>query len=70
MLLPYRSSRHSNVNVSRDRSGETLSYVLVRSAISMRSIGPKPFNAKRLGEDLPGLELTDSETPLNVVVLQ
>jgi 3-oxosteroid 1-dehydrogenase len=36
----------------------------------MRSIGPKPFNAKRLGEDLPGLELTDSETPLNVVVLQ
>jgi 3-oxosteroid 1-dehydrogenase len=35
-----------------------------------RSIEPKPFNAKKLGEDLPGLEPPYSKIPLNVVVLQ
>jgi 3-oxosteroid 1-dehydrogenase len=35
-----------------------------------RSIEPKPFNARRLGEDLAGLEPPYSEVPLNVVVLQ
>jgi hypothetical protein len=38
--------------------------------VGRRSIEPKQFNATRLGEHLPGLELTDSRTPLNVVVLQ
>ena len=35
-----------------------------------RSIEPKPFNAKKLGVDLPGLEPPYSKVPLNVVVLQ
>ena len=35
-----------------------------------RSIEPKPFNAKRLGVYLPGLEPPYSKVPLNVFVLQ
>jgi 3-oxosteroid 1-dehydrogenase len=35
-----------------------------------RSIEPKPFNAKRLGADLPGLEPPYGKVPLNVVVMQ
>jgi 3-oxosteroid 1-dehydrogenase len=35
-----------------------------------RSIEPKPFNAKRLGTDLPQLEPPYGRVPLNVVVLQ
>jgi 3-oxosteroid 1-dehydrogenase len=35
-----------------------------------RSIEPKPFNAKKLGADLSGLEPPYGKVPLNVVVLQ
>jgi 3-oxosteroid 1-dehydrogenase len=35
-----------------------------------RSIEPKPFDARRLGEDLAGLEPPYSKVSLNVVVLQ
>ena len=35
-----------------------------------RSIEPKPFNAKRRGVHLPGLEPPYSKVPLNVFVLQ
>ncbi|OBJ55961.1 3-oxosteroid 1-dehydrogenase [Mycobacterium sp. 1423905.2] len=35
-----------------------------------RSIEPKPFDAKKLGPDLPYLEPAYSKVPLNVVVLQ
>jgi 3-oxosteroid 1-dehydrogenase len=35
-----------------------------------RSIEPKPFDAKRLGENLPGLEPAYGKVPLNVVVMQ
>ena len=35
-----------------------------------RSIEPKPFNAKKLGPDLPGLEPPYGKVPLNVVVMQ
>ncbi|KAA0085996.1 3-oxosteroid 1-dehydrogenase [Mycolicibacterium sp. P9-64] len=35
-----------------------------------RSIEPKPFNAKKLGADLPGLEPPYGKVPMNMVVLQ
>jgi len=35
-----------------------------------RSVEPKPFDAKRLGPDLPGLEPPYGKVPLNVVVMQ
>ena len=35
-----------------------------------RSIEPKPFDANRLGPDLPGLEPPYGKVPLNVVVMQ
>lgn len=35
-----------------------------------RSIEPEPFDAKRLGVDLPGLEPPYGKVPLNVVVMQ
>jgi 3-oxosteroid 1-dehydrogenase len=35
-----------------------------------RSIEPKPFNAKKLGADLSGLEPPYGKVPLNVVVMQ
>ena len=35
-----------------------------------RSIEPKPFNAKKLGADLAGLEPPYGKVPLNVVVMQ
>src|SRR6476620_1467635 len=35
-----------------------------------RSIEPKPFDAKKLGADLPGLEPPYGKVPLNVVVMQ
>lgn len=35
-----------------------------------RSIEPKPFNARKLGADLPGLEPAYGKVPLNVVVMQ
>ena len=35
-----------------------------------RSIEPKPFNAKKLGADMPGLEPPYGKVPLNVVVMQ
>jgi 3-oxosteroid 1-dehydrogenase len=35
-----------------------------------RSIEPKPFDAKKLGPDLPGLEPPYGKVPLNVVVMQ
>ena len=35
-----------------------------------RSIEPKPFNARKLGADLPGLEPPYGKVPLNVVVMQ
>jgi 3-oxosteroid 1-dehydrogenase len=35
-----------------------------------RSIEPKPFNAKKLGADMPGLEPAYGKVPLNVVVMQ
>src|SRR6202048_3796141 len=35
-----------------------------------RSIEPKPFDAKKLGADLPGLEPPYGKVPLNVVVVQ
>jgi 3-oxosteroid 1-dehydrogenase len=35
-----------------------------------RSIEPKPFNARKLGSDLPGLEPPYGKVPLNVVVMQ
>jgi 3-oxosteroid 1-dehydrogenase len=35
-----------------------------------RSIEPKPFNAKKLGQDLAGLEPPYGKVPLNVVVMQ
>lgn len=35
-----------------------------------RSIEPKPFNAKKLGADLAGLEPAYGKVPLNVVVMQ
>src|SRR5690242_5929110 len=35
-----------------------------------RSIEPKPFDAKKLGRDLPGLEPPYGKVPLNVVVMQ
>lgn len=35
-----------------------------------RSIEPKPFNAKKLGADAPGLEPPYGKVPLNVVVMQ
>src|SRR5246127_5541791 len=35
-----------------------------------RSIEPKPFDARRLGPDLPGLEPPYGKVPLNVVVMQ
>ena len=35
-----------------------------------RSIEPKPFNASKLGADLPGLEPPYGKVPLNVVVMQ
>jgi 3-oxosteroid 1-dehydrogenase len=35
-----------------------------------RSIEPKPFNARKLGEDMPGLEPPYGKVPLNVVVMQ
>jgi 3-oxosteroid 1-dehydrogenase len=35
-----------------------------------RSIEPKPFNANKLGPDLPGLEPPYGNVPLNVVVMQ
>src|ERR1700753_2731299 len=35
-----------------------------------RSIEPKPFNARKLGPDAPGLEPPYGKVPLNVVVMQ
>ncbi|MCH9720497.1 MAG: 3-oxosteroid 1-dehydrogenase [Actinomycetia bacterium] len=35
-----------------------------------RSIEPEPFDAKKLGPDLPGLEPAYGKVPLNVVVMQ
>lgn len=35
-----------------------------------RSVEPKPFDAKKLGPDLPGLEPPYGKVPLNVVVMQ
>ncbi len=35
-----------------------------------RSVEPKPFNAKKLGADLPGLEPPYGKVPLNMVVMQ
>jgi 3-oxosteroid 1-dehydrogenase len=35
-----------------------------------RSIEPKPFNAKKLGQDMAGLEPPYGKVPLNVVVMQ
>jgi 3-oxosteroid 1-dehydrogenase len=35
-----------------------------------RSVEPKPFNAAKLGADLPGLEPAYGKVPLNVVVMQ
>nr|WP_207384052.1 3-oxosteroid 1-dehydrogenase [Mycolicibacterium komanii] len=35
-----------------------------------RSVEPKPFDAKKLGSDLPGLEPPYGKVPLNVVVMQ
>ena len=35
-----------------------------------RSIEPEPFDAKKLGPDLPGLEHAYGKVPLNVVVMQ
>ncbi|MCK0176801.1 3-oxosteroid 1-dehydrogenase [Mycolicibacterium sp. F2034L] len=35
-----------------------------------RSVEPKPFDAKKLGEDLPGLEPPYGKVPLNMVVMQ
>ena len=35
-----------------------------------RSVEPKPFNAKKLGADLAGLEPPYGKVPLNVVVMQ
>lgn len=35
-----------------------------------RSIEPRPFDARKLGPDLPGLEPAYTKTPLNVVVMQ
>ncbi len=35
-----------------------------------RSIEPKPFDAKKLGPDMPGLEPAYGKVPLNVVVMQ
>ncbi|EUA51905.1 3-oxosteroid 1-dehydrogenase [Mycobacterium xenopi 3993] len=35
-----------------------------------RSIEPKPFDANKLGADLPGLEPPYSKVPMNVVVMQ
>ncbi|BCO34042.1 3-ketosteroid-delta-1-dehydrogenase [Mycobacterium heckeshornense] len=35
-----------------------------------RSIEPKPFDANKLGPDLPGLEPPYSKVPMNVVVMQ
>ena len=35
-----------------------------------RSIEPKPFDAKKLGPDMPGLEPPYGRVPLNVVVMQ
>ncbi|HEX3548019.1 MAG TPA: 3-oxosteroid 1-dehydrogenase [Mycobacterium sp.] len=35
-----------------------------------RSIEPKPFDARKLGADLPGLEPPYGKVPLNVVVMQ
>src|SRR5882757_5797244 len=35
-----------------------------------RSVEPKPFNARKLGADLPGLEPPYGKVPLNVVVMQ
>ncbi|MGD9621839.1 MAG: 3-oxosteroid 1-dehydrogenase [Mycolicibacterium sp.] len=35
-----------------------------------RSVEPKPFDAKKLGADLPGLEPPYGKVPLNVVVMQ
>ncbi|ANI42185.1 3-ketosteroid-delta-1-dehydrogenase [Mycolicibacterium vaccae 95051] len=35
-----------------------------------RSVEPKPFNAKKLGEDLPGLEPPYGKVPMNMVVMQ
>jgi 3-oxosteroid 1-dehydrogenase len=37
---------------------------------SGRSVEPKPFDAKKLGEDLPGLEPPYGKVPLNMVVMQ
>ncbi|MGB3482204.1 MAG: 3-oxosteroid 1-dehydrogenase [Mycobacterium sp.] len=37
---------------------------------SGRSVEPKPFDAKKLGADLPGLEPPYGKVPLNVVVMQ
>ncbi len=37
---------------------------------SGRSVEPKPFNAKKLGSDLSGLEPAYGKVPLNVVVMQ
>ncbi|MDZ5083801.1 3-oxosteroid 1-dehydrogenase [Mycolicibacterium parafortuitum] len=37
---------------------------------SGRSVEPKPFNAKKLGPDLKGLEPPYGKVPLNVVVMQ
>ncbi|MEO8814975.1 MAG: 3-oxosteroid 1-dehydrogenase [Mycobacterium sp.] len=38
--------------------------------VSGRSIEPKPFNARKLGTDLDGLEPAYGKVPLNVVVMQ
>src|ERR1700759_4033079 len=35
-----------------------------------RSIEPKPFNAKKLGADMPGLEPPYGKVPMNMVVMQ
>ena len=35
-----------------------------------RSIEPKPFDARKLGSDMPGLEPAYGKVPLNVVVMQ
>ncbi len=37
---------------------------------SGRSVEPKPFNANKLGADLPGLEPPYGKVPMNMVVLQ
>lgn len=37
---------------------------------SGRSVEPKPFNAKKLGPDLPGLEPPYGKVPMNMVVMQ